>query len=124
MPCGTEDYLPTILAALGVQRTGAQAVDPLDGVDLSAIIAGKAAERPRPLARASSRHVALIDNQYKLIRLKGADWMLFDIIEDPNETKDLAQAKPDVVAAMAKAVEAWQKSCVKSARGEDYPAAK
>jgi arylsulfatase A-like enzyme len=139
VPCGTEDYFPTVLDALGI---GSDAkVRPLDGISLLAVIEGKMTERPRPLGRESRGQVALIDNRYKLIRTgrrgggrkrKGdqptqagpqkqlAGWMLFDLLADPGEKNDLAAAKPDLVKQMAATVEQWRASCKKSSEGADY----
>ena len=46
--------------------------------------------------------------------------MLFDLVEDPGETKDLAAEKPEIVEAMKKTLTQWQASCRSSAAGEDY----
>ena len=139
-PCSTEDYFPTVLAALGIERKKGEIVDPLDGVNLMPLIDGEMTERPRPLGRESSGQLVLIDNRYKLIRASGGgqrkkgkgkgdadtakqqpSWMLFDLLEDPAEKTDLAAAKPDIVAAMSKTLLQWQSSCKRSLKGTDYP---
>jgi arylsulfatase A-like enzyme len=48
------------------------------------------------------------------------DFLLFDLIEDPYETKDLAAQKPDVVEKLKVILENWRESCRKSYAGEDY----
>ncbi|MGB2824425.1 MAG: sulfatase-like hydrolase/transferase [Phycisphaerae bacterium] len=138
VPCGTEDYFPTVLAALGIELKKGQKVEPIDGINLMPLIEGGMKERPRPLGRQSSGQVALIDNRYKLIRTGGGRrkkgngkqkgqaqpraqaWMLFDITEDPAEKTDLAAAKPELVKTMAETVEKWQASCNRSLEGADY----
>ncbi|MCD6303588.1 MAG: sulfatase-like hydrolase/transferase, partial [Planctomycetes bacterium] len=111
MPCGTEDYFPTVLAALGIEDKAT--VRPIDGVNLMPLIEGRMTQRPRPLGRQSRGQIALIDNRYKIIQLPSdpksskrggtggkpsgskTGWMLFDLVKDPHETKDIASEKPE-----------------------------
>ncbi len=119
VPCGTEDYFPTVLSAVGNRDKAT--VRPVDGVDLMPLIRGEMTSRPRPMGRQSKGQLALIDNRWKLIRPgRKSPWMLFDLIEDPNETKDLAAENPELVTNMTGAVLAWQQSCDDSAKGKDY----
>ena len=64
-------------------------------------------------------HATLIDNRYKLHEL-GRDVELYDLVADPGETKNLAEEKPDVVARMKAALDAWQRSVERSLAGQDY----
>ncbi|MEE8451514.1 MAG: sulfatase-like hydrolase/transferase [Thermoguttaceae bacterium] len=134
MPCSTLDYFPTVLDVLGFQMKGQPT--PVDGVSLLPLIEGTMTERPRPIGFQSSGQISLIDNRYKLIKSGGgrkkkdqADtttsrredgFMLFDLLEDPSETTDLAEQKPETVEAMKRLLQAWQESCKASAAGEDY----
>ena len=128
-PCSTLDYFPTILDVLGFKMQGQP--QPIDGVSLLPLIEGKISRRPRPIGFESGGQVALIDNRYKLIKSGGgrkkrkdppaADgYMLFDLVEDPAETKDLAAKRPEIVEAMKKTLAEWQASCQASAAGKDY----
>jgi len=120
-PCGTEDYFPTVVAALGYELKAGQKVLPKDGVNILPILEGKRTSRPNPMGRQSSGQLALIDNQYKLIRPKpDKPWELYDLLADTAEAKDLAADKPKVVAKMAKTALAWQESCARSLTGADY----
>jgi len=38
---------------------------------------------------------------------KHGEWELFDIVEDPNEERDLAREKPEIVKKLANHYEAW-----------------
>jgi len=139
MPCGTEDYFPTVLEVLGIESEAS--VKPVDGISLLPVIEGRMTERPRPLGRESSGQVALIDNRYKLIRTRGRrggrrpkggrpakgapvkptdNWMLFDLLADPGEKSDLAADHPERVRQMAATVEQWRASCKASRDGADY----
>jgi arylsulfatase A-like enzyme len=67
---------------------------------------------------------AWIDGDYKLHRREqdGGKVIhaLFDLAKDPQEKTDLAALEPDRAARMRSALEAWQKSVVKSLNGGDY----
>jgi arylsulfatase A-like enzyme len=120
-PCGTEDYFPTILAALGYELKPGQKVLPLDGVNILPLLEGKQAGRNRPMGRQSTGQLAFIDDQYKLIRPKpGQPWQLYDLLADMGESKDIAAEKPEIVAKMSKTALDWQASCAKSLEGADY----
>ncbi|MBL7134908.1 MAG: hypothetical protein ISS78_12470 [Phycisphaerae bacterium] len=73
------------------------------------------------MGRQSSGQLALIDNEYKLIRPKpNQPWELYDLVSDVAEAKDLAADKPDIVAKMSKTALDWQASCARSLEGADY----
>jgi len=68
-------------------------------------------------------HAAWLDWPWKLHRIEGkgqARFELYDLTRDPTEKNDLADAQADRVRAMKPALEAWQKSVVRSLNGEDY----
>ncbi len=142
LPVSTSDYLPTIVEVLGIEMADGR---PLDGVSLVPLIEGRMHERPRPIGFQSSGQVSLVDNRYKIIRSgnrnrsrskgsgKGKEgkaatgsqsetsgFMLFDLIADPSETKDLAAEHPEIVQRMVQTLKHWQASCEKSLAGEDY----
>jgi arylsulfatase A-like enzyme len=66
----------------------------------------------------------LLDNRYKLVvqskRNGEAKSELFDLRDDPAETKNLADSKPKVVAAMNAKLRVWQQSVLKSLTTADY----
>ena len=120
-PCGTEDYFPTVLAALGYQLAPDQAVLPHDGLNILPIVEGKRADRPSPMGRQSKGQLALIDNRYKLIRPRGKKaWELYDLQADVGESKNIAADHPDIVKNMSQAALKWQTSCKRSSEGADY----
>ncbi len=119
IPCCTSDYFPTVLDVLGFKMKGQP--EPIDGVSLLPLIEGKMTKRPVPIGFESGRQVSLTDNRYKLIsQNKGKSYMLFDLIEDPGETKDLSAEKPEILRAMKATLEQWRKSCNDSLAGKDY----
>ncbi|HEY8505859.1 MAG TPA: sulfatase-like hydrolase/transferase, partial [Gemmataceae bacterium] len=130
-PAVTSDYLPTVLAALGVRYPDDR---PLDGIDLLPVIDGRVKERDRPIGFQTRDAVSWVTQRYKLIgpadgeharkKPKRADapreWMLFDLLKDPGETADLAAKHPEIVEQMKSELAAWRESCARSDRGEDY----
>src|SRR5439155_21556859 len=50
---------------------------------------------------------AVREGRYKLVHAAGEKNQLFDLDADIGETKDLAEAKPDVTARLLKAYEEW-----------------
>ena len=129
VPVVTSDYYPTILDVLGLdpQTQPPNQPRPLDGVSLLPLIEGGMHERPQPIAFETDRHrdrtptLALIDNRYKLIsKLDSSEDLLFDLIDDPGETKNLVGDQPQVAKAMRRQLGEWRASCETSLRGDDY----
>jgi hypothetical protein len=46
--------------------------------------------------------------------------MLFDLIDDPGEKKDLAAKKPQILQSMKATLTKWRNSCKDSLVGKDY----
>jgi len=129
VPAGTLDYYPTTLDLLGVKMPNQ--VEPIDGVSLMPLIAGKMDRRPKPLPFEIRRGksvswAALVDGRHKLHRRKAgkaAKYELYDLVKDAAETTDVAAAEPKVVERMARHLETWQASVARSLAGKDYPPA-
>ena len=118
IPCSTSDYFPTVLDVLGFRMEGQP--EPTDGVSLLPLIEGKMTERPLPIGFESGNQVSLTDNRYKIYsRDKGNSYMLFDLLEDRGETKNLAAEKPQILQSMKATLVKWRKSCQKSLAGKD-----
>jgi arylsulfatase A-like enzyme len=70
-------------------------------------------------------HAAWIDGDWKLHRIpdKAGDkirFELYDLAKDRAETKDVFASEPERVKTMRTALEAWQRSVIRSLNGEDY----
>jgi len=119
IPCGTVDYFPTIMEAAGFTLPDPDR--PMDGVSLIPLIKGKMKKRPTPLGFQASKQIALSDNRYKIYSSNGGKtFALYDLIDDPGETKDLSAEKPEILQATIDTVTAWRESCKVSDAGEDY----
>jgi arylsulfatase A-like enzyme len=126
VPAVTSDIYPTLLDIVGL--TVPNQIQPLDGVSLVPLIEGKMTARPRPIGfwhgsggRKEGGHAALTDNVYKLHKIGGEKFELYDLVKDATETKDLAADMPEVAGRMKTALDAWEDSVLASCRGEDYP---
>lgn len=115
-PAVTSDYLPTILEALGVKYPGER---PLDGMSLMPMIRGEIAVRPRPIGFQSGGVQTLNDQRFKLVRAKKSV-ELYDLIDDPYETKDLSKKEGVIVKQMTEKLDHWVASCKISDVESDY----
>jgi len=116
--CCTSDYFPTVLDVLGFRIK--RQPEPIDGVSLMPLIDGKMAKRPVPIGFESDKQVSLTDNRYKIYsKDNGKTYMLFDLIDDPGESRDLAAEKPQILQSMKATLEQWRKSCRDSLEGKD-----
>src|SRR5690606_30936075 len=100
---GAIDLLPTLTALAGIPRVGQK---PLDGVDLSPLLLGRAQSGPERLIFSHQNgHVSVRSQQYRL----DSRGELFDMIADPGQTTDIAAARPAVAKRLEDAVTAWRK---------------
>jgi len=72
---------------------------------------GKSLPKDHPYFFNHAGTVALIKDDYKIVREGREDWALYNLIEDRTETKDLAKQKPELVAEMEKIwMSRWDKN--------------
>lgn len=168
VPVSTCDIYPTLLAMADVQF---ESPHPLDGIDVSDIIAGRVDKRSKPIgfwhnfqggqitrsdrilrdimekqqAKAplphdsprmfkdvyefpqypedtANGHSAWNDWPWKLHRINGTEYELYNLLEDPMEANNHA-ASPEHqerLERMKKELDAWMRSVVRSVNGEDY----
>jgi arylsulfatase A-like enzyme len=111
----TTDYLPTIVDLLNIELD-----DPreLDGVSLVPVLENPSLERETPMGFLFQNRIAWIGQRYKLVDQSGnGRWTapsdrleLYDLIEDPFETKNLAAENPVVFREQRALLEAWYES--------------
>ena len=114
------DITPTILSLAGVahpgERYGGRPVLPIIGRDLTPLLAGEA-ERVYSADDAVgyelTGHAALFQDDYKLVvnqpPLGDGQWRLFNIVEDPGETVDLASTQPVTFQRMLSRYQRYQR---------------
>jgi hypothetical protein len=97
------DLYPTLLEVTGVKRVGDR---PFDGISLGPWLFGANAPPPeRVLFSHWGGRVSARDQRYRL----DATGQLFDMVDDPSQTKDVAKQNPDVAKRLTAAVEKWKR---------------
>jgi len=168
VPVSTCDMYPTLMAMAGVELA---APHPLDGIDVSDIIAGKVERRSKPMGfwhgfqggqstRSDQIQKAVMEKQqagtpvphdaprmrkdvdgfpqfpedaakgraawndwpWKLHRINGKRFELYNLTDDPMETTDVS-SRPEHrqrLGRMKRELDAWMRSVVRSLNGKDY----
>ena len=96
---------------------------PLDGIDLTPLLTEDLAERDQPIGFRHTGRVALIDNNFKIVRpdRESAAYEVYDLANDPGESTDIAGSQPELATRLQEAVEQWNDAVAASAAGADYP---
>jgi arylsulfatase A-like enzyme len=119
LPFCTSDYLPTIANILKIQEK--LAVKPIDGISMCPLINGEMPKRPNPIGFQSQKEKALINNRFKIYSNdNGNTFALYDIPNDPGETKNLADSLPKIQQKMQAELKKWILSCSESDNENDY----
>ena len=112
------DITPTVLALAGVARPGeryaGRPVEPILGRSLRPVLLGNAEHVYGPedsVGYELAGHAALFQGDYKIVYNRsplGDDrWRLFNIVEDPGESRDLAAQMPGRFQQMLSAYERY-----------------
>ncbi len=118
LPAVTSDYLPTVLDVLEIEMPDGR---PLDGISLLPVLRGEQDRRDSPIGFESRGQVAMTDNRFKLIRPgEDAAYELYDLVADPNESRNVIGGHPDMAGRLREALEDWRASCKQSDSGADY----
>jgi len=117
-PISTSDLYPTLLAAIGLAPDENQPA--LDGVNVLPLLSGEAEHREKPIAfqspirgsnydaDRSQLQYALSDNRYKLFSGDGgASWELYDLVNDPAESNNIAANHEVLAEDMRIHLEKW-----------------
>lgn len=116
-PAVTSDYLPTVIDILGLEKPK----NKLDGTSLLPLFEGKTPNRPTPIGFASLKQQAWNGKKYKLYRSNGDKIAkLYDIENDPFETKDIASSHPELLQEYTKNLGEWYEDCESSFKGAEY----
>lgn len=107
-PVSTLDILPTAMAAAGVSVSSAWR---LDGVNLLPYVLGQTNGVPHSTLFwriESENEGAVRSGDWKLLRIQPTyNWSLYNLAQDPGETTDLADQRPEVVQDLLRQYEAW-----------------
>ena len=100
---GAIDLLPTLTALAGVPRVGTK---PLDGVDLSPLLLGTAPSLPKRIIFNHQNGQVSARSQTHRLDSRG---VLFDMVADPGQTKDVTTEQAAVAEKLSASVVAWRK---------------
>lgn len=115
------DLMPTLLGLAGVDSHGGswlgREIEPIIGTDFSAFLAGDPSPvhaQSEPIGYELGGNSALFKGDYKVVinpvGQNETTWHLFDIKQDPGETRDLAGQQPERLAEMLADYEAYAKA--------------
>ncbi len=126
-PVASIDFYPTFLELAAVRAPR----QPLDGMSLVPILRGEGTRARRPLfwhfpcyiGKATPSSVVR-EGDFKLIEFfeEGGHVELYNLREDPGETRDLAVAQPARVAAMTRILHDWQRKTAAAIPRQANPA--
>lgn len=120
-PAGTVDIFPTLAAVAGLPDTALPKV--LDGMSLLPLFEKELPAREKPLGFRHRGRAAWIDNDHKLVTqdIGKGKFELYHLGDDPREANDLADTRPEDLARLRTAFEAWNRTVDDSVAGQDYP---
>jgi len=102
----TLDIFPTLLSCAGITRSPGKE---LDGVDLFPFIRGEKKGVPHELLFWRKEEEAAVRwNNWKLIRLKGYGFVLYDLKDNTKETRNLIEKYPRIFKKMKSFLESWE----------------
>ena len=122
-PASTLDIFPTLAEI--VDLPDSTRAMPQDGDSLNLLFDRDLARRAKPIPFQCFGETALIDNEYKLLQLgrnkQAKRYELYDLDQDPTESKDLYKQETATAERMTAAMTALQTSIQRSFIGADYP---
>ncbi len=118
-PLHLVDLFPTLVGLAGgdVSEAGA-----LDGIDAWPVLRGDDTVPRTLLLNVNGRTGAVRRGRWKLLRTKDGPTQrleLYDVVEDPGETRDLAKEQPDRVQELSAALQAFEAESVPAIFGKD-----
>ncbi len=119
-PAATLDIFPTLADIAGLP--GKAWHQPQDGMSIRPLLLGEIGKRSKPIPFRHTGRGALIDNDYKLViqDIPKNEYSLYNLREDPGETQDLSDVKPDIAHALVTKFQQWNQSVEHSIAGKDY----
>ena len=122
-PVVSSDLLPTLRDIVGIKPTDNRSID---GISILPFLQGKVEKRNHLIHWAYNikgdfegvYNTASSGDQYKLVTTyeygKVVNHQLFDLINDPGETRDVSISNPAISSEMLNQVEEWRKSVISS----------
>ena len=104
------DLMPTCLALAGAEypkRLEGREVAPVAGRSLVPALRGQAIDRPEGMFWEHQGNSAVRLGDWKLVRLHGRPWELYDLSKDRTELNDLAKKEPQKVQELKRLYQDW-----------------
>jgi arylsulfatase A-like enzyme len=104
------DLMPTFMEVSGAgypQTFNGQPNPPLPGKSLMPLLRGEQRKSHEALYFLLYDHAAILQGDWKLVRVDGLPWELFNLAKDRTETNDLARQMPEKAATMEQAFNKW-----------------
>ena len=120
-PASTMDITPTLIDLLDLPEDSM--LDVVDGDSILPLFKGKMPTRDHSIPF-TTKGTALIDGKFKLLSIgpaKNKNFVLYDLEEDPSESKDISIDHPERFLRMKTEAEELKVSVEASALGKDYP---
>ena len=112
---GAIDILPTLCELSGVKPDSTK---PLDGKSLKPLLLGERVDwADRTIFSLQGKRMSARTQQYRL----DAEGKLFDMIDDPGQTRDVAAERPAVAANMRQAMSDWGREVLPLVGPDDRP---
>ncbi len=111
--CHVVDILPTILAATGVAgltELDGHSIQPCEGESLLSLLQGNSWQRERPVYFEHEGNAAVRTGPFKLVRLHGQDWELYDMEADRTELNNIVQGNTSIVRGLQQQYSEWANS--------------
>jgi arylsulfatase A-like enzyme len=120
-PASTMDIFPTIADLVDLPKSCM--IQPVDGTSLKELFTKNLNVREKPIPFRYLGKAAVVDNNYKLISLDISknEFELYDLANDPNETKNILGMEKEIAGQMIEKFTAWNQSVEASVAGKDYP---
>ncbi|WP_082017972.1 sulfatase/phosphatase domain-containing protein [Leisingera sp. ANG-Vp] len=108
--CHMVDILSTILEAAGagyLTELGGHEIQPMQGESLLPLLRGKDWEREQPIFFEHEGNAAMLMGQFKLVRLHGQDWELYDMEADRTELSNIIKGEERRAQEMIRQYQDW-----------------
>lgn len=120
-PACVMDLLPTVADIVGLEDS--TMIQPLDGLSLRPLFTAELDQRNAFIGFRYQTKRAWIGDRYKLLtnNLDGNQFELYDLLADPQESRELSDEQPEVFEQLKQQLVAWNTSMELSFAGKDYP---